>query len=223
MPDIAIPNAWGLLSAVAVGYLLGAMPLADRLSRRSGVDIFKTGTGLAGATNVMRAVGKVPAVVVFLGDMSKGIITIFVAQQFLGVEGVWLVVPAAAAVVGQWNSVFTGFKGGDGFVVLGGVTLAAFPEYGIIGVAFASLVALGGQKMRYTSLLNIPAGYMVVIAIAMRYFRDDLETALAMGALGMITFGHAVLGHARRNNRSSDEAEDDLLCQPEPDMEREQG
>jgi glycerol-3-phosphate acyltransferase PlsY len=217
MLDVAIPNVWSLLTAVVVGYVLGALPLADRLSRRSGVDIFRTGTGLAGATNVMRTVGRVPAAVVLLGDMSKGIITIFVAQQLLGLEGAWIVVPAAAAVIGHWYSIFSGFKGGDGFVVLGGITLAAFPEYGIIGVAFASLVALGGQRMRYTSLLNIPAGYMVVIAIAMRYFRDDLETALAMGALAMIVFGHAVLGHARRNSRSTEEA-DDLL---QPDLEQE--
>jgi glycerol-3-phosphate acyltransferase PlsY len=216
MLDVAIPNVWSLLTAVVVGYVLGALPLADRLSRRSGVDIFRTGTGLAGATNVMRTVGRVPAAVVLLGDMSKGIITIFVAQQLLGLEGAWIVVPAAAAVIGHWYSIFSGFKGGDGFVVLGGITLAAFP-YGIIGVAFASLVALGGQRMRYTSLLNIPAGYMVVIAIAMRYFRDDLETALAMGALAMIVFGHAVLGHARRNSRSTEEA-DDLL---QPDLEQE--
>ena len=56
MPDLAIPDVWSLLLATAVGYLMGALPLADRLSRRSGVDIFRTGTGLAGATNVMRMV-----------------------------------------------------------------------------------------------------------------------------------------------------------------------
>ena len=221
MLDLAIPNLWSLLVATVAGYLLGAMPVADRLSRRSGVDIFKAGTGLGGATNVMRNVGRVSAVVVFLGDMSKGILTVFVAQQFLGIEGTWIVVPAAAAVVGQWHSIFTGFKGGDGFVVLGGITLAAFPEYGIIGVAFAAVVALGGQKMRYTSLFNIPAGYMVVIAIAMWLHPDDVQTALAMGALAMIVFGHAVLGHARRNSRSVDAAEaHDLLGHPDVEQER---
>ena len=92
MLDLVIPDAWSILLASVAGYLLGALPLADRLSRRSGVDIFRTGTGLAGATNVMRAVGRVPGAVVLLGDMSKGIITIFTAQQLLGLEGTWLVV-----------------------------------------------------------------------------------------------------------------------------------
>ena len=220
MLDLVIPDVWSILIASVAGYLLGALPLADRLSRRSGVDIFRTGTGLAGATNVMRTVGRVPAAVVLLGDMSKGIITIFIAQQLLGLEGTWIVVPAAASVIGHWSSVFSGFKGGDGFVVLGGITLAAFPVYGIIGVAFASLVALGGQKMRYTSLLNIPAGYMAIIAIALWHFPADVDRALAMGALAMIVFGHAILGHARRRGRPTEAEVDDLLSHPEMEQER---
>ena len=198
-----LPDISNLLLAVTVGYLLGATPLADRVSRRSGVNIFEAGTGLAGASNVLHNVGKVPAAVVFLGDMAKGIIAIFVAQFFLGIEGPWLVVPGLAAVIGQWNSIFSRFKGGDGLVVLGGITLAAFPLYGIVGVAVASIVALVAQKMPYSSLVNILVGYMVIIALAMVTFNDDVDTALAMGGLALIVLAHAVLGHARRR-RSSD-------------------
>ena len=207
------PELIGLLLAAAIGYLLGALPLADRVSKRRGVDIFNVGTGLAGATNVLRNVGKIPAAVVLLGDMAKGIITVFVAQQFLGLDGAWLVVPGAAAVIGHWNSVFSGFKGGDGLVVLGGITLAAFPEYGIVGVAVSSLVALGGQKMPYTSLLNILVGYMVIIVLALKFFEDDMETAVAMGLLAVVVFAHAVFGHARRRRS---EVPSDLAGNREP-------
>ena len=208
-PEIAY-----LLIAVVMSYLLGALPLADQLSRRRGIDIFNTGTGLAGASNVLRNVGKVPAALVVLGDMAKGIISIFVAQQFLGIEGPWIVVPAASAVMGHWNSVFTGFKGGDGLVVLGGVTLAAFPEYGVIGVAFASLVALAAQKMRYTSLLNILSGYVVIVVLALLFFSDDVDTAFAMGALAVFVFAHAVFGHVRRR-RPDEQVPPDLAGQSE--------
>ena len=62
-----------VLIATAGGYLLGSIPLAYLISKRhSGVDIFEVGTGLPGASNVMRNVGKLPAVMVFLGDMAKG-------------------------------------------------------------------------------------------------------------------------------------------------------
>ena len=69
-----------LLLVASISYVLGALPLADRVSRRRGVNIFHTGTGLAGSSNVLKTVGKVPAAIVFLGDMAKGIVAIFVAQ-----------------------------------------------------------------------------------------------------------------------------------------------
>ena len=84
-----------------------------------------------------------------------------------------------------------------------------FPEYGIIGVSFAALVALIAQKMPYSSLLNVLAGYTVIILLAQRYFSDDLDTALAMGGLALVVFGHAVFGHARRR-LSGDEVAGDL-------------
>ena len=209
MPAYDTPQIVQLIVAAGIAYLIGALPVADRVSRRRGIDIFNTGTGLAGSTNVLKNVGRISGVIVFLGDMAKGIIAVFIAQQFLGIWGPWIVVPSASAVIGQWNSVFSGFRGGDGLVVLGGATLAVFPEYGIIGLSFAALVALVAQKMPYSSLLNILAGYTVIILLAQRYFSDDLDTALAMGGLALVVFGHAVFGHARRR-RSSDDVAGDL-------------
>jgi glycerol-3-phosphate acyltransferase PlsY len=204
------PEIVNLIVAAGIAYVLGALPIAERVSRRRGIDIFNIGTGLAGSTNVLKNVGRVSGAVVFLGDMAKGIVAVFVAQQLLGIEGPWIVVPTTSAIIGQWNSVFSGFKGGDGLVVLGGATLAVFPEYGIIGVAFAALVALVAQKMPYSSLINILAGYMIIILLAQRYFSDDLDTALAMGGLALLVFGHAVFGHARRRRSEVELAGGDL-------------
>lgn len=203
------PSIYTLIISAAVAYLIGALPLADRISRRRGVNIFESGTGLAGATNVLKSVGKLPAILVFVGDMAKGIVVVFAAQRGFGIEGVWIVVPVAAAVVGQWNSVFSRFKGGDGLVVLGGATILAFPEYGIgfIGVACAAAIAFVAQKMPFSSLFNIPIGYAVIIALS-RTMNLDVEAPIAMGCLGVAVFGHALLGHARRRRSSEDEEED---------------
>ncbi len=194
-----IPN---LLIAVAIAYLLGAIPLADRISRRRGVDIFNIGTGLAGASNVRRNVGTVPAAVVVLGDAVKGMVALLIAKQ-VGIEGPWLFLPSIATVIGHWNSIFTRFKGGDGLVVLGGISLVLFSApigyvIAFIGVMVGVGVALGGQKMPYTSLFCIISAYGVVIALTRFWNPDEFNTALAMGILAMIVFGHAVFGHARR-------------------------
>ena len=197
------PEIASILISVAVAYLLGAIPLAHRISRRRGVDIFSIGTGLAGASNVRRNVGAKPAAVVVLGDAVKGMIAILAAKQ-MGVEGAWLFAPAAASVIGHWNSIFTRFKGGDGFVVLGGICLAVFSQpigylISVIGIFVGIGVALGGQKMPYTSLLCIVSGYIVVIALTYFWNASEMNIALAIGALAVVVFGHAVVGHARRN------------------------
>ena len=55
------------LLLLAIGYLLGSMPngyLAGRWLK--GIDLRQCGSGSTGATNVLRNVGKGPALVVFL-------------------------------------------------------------------------------------------------------------------------------------------------------------
>ena len=206
------PEILNLILAGVIAYIFGALPLADRVSRRRGVDVFSSGTGLAGATNVRRNVGFIPASLVVLGDAAKGILAILIAQA-LGVSGLWIVIPAAAAIIGHWNSVFTGFRGGDGLVTLGGVTLAVFPIYQgywetIIAVLVAVAVALGGQKLPYSSLFCIIAGYGVIILLFMQTRVEDLDTAFAMGALALVVLGHALVGHAKRRRSADDVAGD---------------
>ena len=206
------PQILNLILAAVIAYIFGALPLADRVSRRRGVNVFRAGTGLAGATNVRRNVGFIPASLVVLGDAAKGILAILIAQA-LGVDGLWIVIPAAAAIIGHWNSIFTGFRGGDGLVTLGGVTLAVFPIYqgyweSIIAVLVAVAVALGGQKLPYSSLFCIIAGYGVIILLFMQNRVEELDTALAMGALALVVLGHALLGHAKRRRSGDDVAGD---------------
>ena len=197
-----------VLIATAGGYLLGAIPLAYLISRRhSGVNIFQVGTGLPGASNVMRNVGKLPAMMVLLGDMAKGILAVLLAE-FMGVESPWLLLPAGAAVLGHWKSIFTGFRGGDGLATLGGAIIAMFPVHGFISVALASIVALGGQKLPYSSLLNVVFGYTALAALTVRYNPDDTALVFGMGGLCGLVLAHALLGH-RRRNRTGDEWQPD--------------
>ena len=115
-----------VLIATAGGYLLGAIPLAYLISKRhSGVDIFEIGSGLPGRVErhakcgqaarghgVPRRHGKGRP-----GDPSR--------QRYGGRKSV-LLLPAGAAVLGHWKSMFTGFRGGDGLVTLGGSIMALF-------------------------------------------------------------------------------------------------
>ena len=193
-----------LILAMAVGYLLGAIPLADQISRRHGIDIFSVGTGLAGATSVRRMVGKFPGIIVLLGDLGKGALAV-IAAEFLGVEGVWVILPAAAAIVGHWFSVFSNFRGGDAMGALGGIIIASFPLFGLASVAVAVVVSFGGQRMPYTSLLSIVFGYLTLAMLSIAY-SDNIPLTLGVGGLCAMVLAPAIKGHiGRRSEPAWDE------------------
>ena len=208
------------LMAVVIGYLLGSFPIAALLSRRAGVDIFEVGTGLPGASNVMRNVGRVTAVLVLLGDMAKGALAVIVAK-YLGVETPLLVLPAGAAVLGHWRSIFTRFRGGDGLSTLGGAIVALFPVFGVISVVVAMAVSLGGQRLPYTSLMGIVFGYATLVVLNLA--RDgqsvvvmgvvdegDPATALGLGGVSALVLAHAINGHRRRRGSMEPEGIEEM-------------
>ena len=194
------------LLLVALGaYILGALPLADQLSRRYGVDIFSVGSGLAGASNVQRSVGRWPAATVLIGDMGKGALAVLFAG-LLGIEGPWIVVPAAAAIVGHWHSVFSGFRGGDGLATLAGVTVAQFSGFGAIAVIVAMLVSSGGQKMPYSSLAGVVFGYATLVMATVAY-EVEVVPVVSVAGLAAMVLARASLGHMRRRRAESWPAE----------------
>lgn len=188
-----------VIISTLIAYLMGALPIAVWISRRRGVDIFNVGTGLPGSSNVRRQVGNVPGGLVLIGDMAKGAIAIVAAQR-MEVQGLWLLLPCFAMVVGHWRSIFTGFRGGDGLAPLGGAILVMFPLFnGFLAVLIGSLVMLGGQKLPYTSLLGLVVAVGVLLLLTAS---DTQQLPLAMG-VGVIASGvllHASVGHKRRNS-----------------------
>ena len=198
--DVAVGELFALspvlLSSMVVAYILGALPLADQISRWHGIDIFSTGSGLAGASNVLKSVGKLAALLVILGDMGKGALALIVAG-LLGVDGGLIMLPLAAAVVGHWRSAFSGFRGGDGMAVLGGAGIPLFATVGLIGIVVAMVVALGAQRLPYSSLLGIVFGYATIVGLSVSF---DGATILALGYGGMagLVLAYALVGHRRR-------------------------
>ena len=189
-----------ILLSTIFGYLLGSIPLAALISKRSGINIFETGNGLPGASNVMHNVGRIPAGFVLLGDLVKGAMAVLVSK-YLGLDEPWFVIPAAAAVFGHWRSLFTGFKGGDGLATLGGATIAMFPVLGSISITLGILVSLGGQRLPYTSLMGIVICYPTLIAFIITYGWDT-SMALGIAAVSILVLTHALIGHKRRRNEN---------------------
>src|SRR5947209_14805134 len=96
----------GALLPPLLGYLLGSVPFGYLLGRAfKGIDIRRYGSHKIGATNVLRVVGPLPALVTLLGDIVKGTAPILIAALpvFSGaVPQAWiLVLSGVAAIAGH--------------------------------------------------------------------------------------------------------------------------
>jgi glycerol-3-phosphate acyltransferase PlsY len=190
-----------ILALALIGYLLGSIPVAAFMSRIRGIDIFSTGTGLAGAANVARNVGNWSGVAVFAGDTGKGILTIMVASR-LGAEGSLVLIPAAAALAGHWKSVFTRFRGGDGLSTLVGITVAALPAYGIVLVITGGIVALIARRTGHSpTLWGGIAAYSFVLLRA-SFSQNNVIIDLGVVCLALMVLIHGLAGHRRRRLES---------------------
>jgi glycerol-3-phosphate acyltransferase PlsY len=93
------------LLLIPIAYLLGSIPSGYLAGRwLAGIDIREHGSGSTGATNVLRHVGKTPALIVFLVDVFKGSAAVLVAKQLLGGDAHgWLEPAYLDAAVGDGN------------------------------------------------------------------------------------------------------------------------
>ncbi len=97
-----------------LAYLLGSLSFAILLSRLTGTpDPRMSGSGNAGATNMLRLAGKKLAILTLLGDLFKGLLPVLIA----GLAGLALQQQAwigVCAVLGHLFPLYFRFRGGKG-------------------------------------------------------------------------------------------------------------
>ena len=113
--------------SVVLAYLVGSIPFAWLFARQSGRgDLRRVGSGNLGAANVARLAGILPGVVVALLDMSKGIVSVLIAERVSG-GATTPALAGLAAIVGHVYPVWLGFRGGKGVATACGVFLLLAP------------------------------------------------------------------------------------------------
>lgn len=117
--------------AIISAYVVGSLDFAVVVARARGVDIRSVGSGNPGASNVLRTLGKGPAIMVFVGDALKGVIAAAMGWVAAGggdpVTEPLAFVAGLAAVLGHAYPVFHRFKGGRGVATGAGVLLFVVP------------------------------------------------------------------------------------------------
>jgi acyl phosphate:glycerol-3-phosphate acyltransferase len=156
---------WALWGALALGYLLGAIPFGLILTRVMGAgDLRQIGSGNIGATNVLRTGRKGLAAATLLLDMGKGVLAVVLARALWADNGAWHAAPlmaAAGAMVGHCFPVWLGFRGGKGVATVLGVALGlAWP----VGLACALVWVAAARLSRISSVGGMSAAVAAPLA-----------------------------------------------------------
>lgn len=154
-----------LLLVAIIGYLWGSIPAGywmGQLLRGKDFDIRNYGSHKTGATNVLRTLGRWPAVIVFIFDLSKGLGPTLLAMYvpFLNIFGWGPAVAGIATLLGHCFPIFIGFKGGRGVLTVAGATLVISPLAFLIGlvmifgtIAISRYVSLGSIVGCFTAMV----------------------------------------------------------------------
>lgn len=140
-----------------IGYLWGSIPAGywmGKILRGKDFDIRTEGSHKIGATNVLRILGAWPALIVFLFDLSKGLLptflALFIPALYLGGWGP--AVTGLAALLGHRFPLFIGFRGGRSVTTGAGVILLLSPlTFVLAGITSGITIAVS----RYVSLGSI--------------------------------------------------------------------
>lgn len=184
--------------SMAVAYLLGSINFAivvTRLLRHE--DIRTMGSGNAGMTNVLRNLGKGPAVLTFLGDFLKGFAAVLLAKFFcqtmLGdIPVLLLYLTALGAVLGHTFPLYYHFKGGKGIVVSVGA-LCAIATIPILCCIAAFAIAVALTKTVSVGSIAACITFPIVLAIT-RWLQQDPEMVPEV-ILGVLIAGFIIFMH----------------------------
>ncbi len=137
-------------------------------------DVRKSGSGNAGATNMLRRFGKLPAALVFAGDMIKGAGIVFLAGRATGYdEKLYYIVLASGflTVIGHIFPLYFRFKGGKGVATTLGVILAVEP---IAAAVLLGLFLVLAITTRYISLGSVVSAVLLPVSMfLLPYFRGE--------------------------------------------------
>jgi acyl-phosphate glycerol 3-phosphate acyltransferase len=172
---------------ILIGYLLGSIPFGYVIVKLiRGIDIREYGSHNIGATNVLRVVGRFPALLTLLGDIGKGVLPPILATLPVFTGGhvnPWLVVLAPLAAIcghaysayfyikerkfARGKAVAAGLGAIIGFVASRQVAWPALAIVAGVWVAAIVLPKLSQRRWGWVSLASILAACSLPFAFAL--------------------------------------------------------
>ena len=173
------------ISAMVIAYLIGSLNPAIIITYfKTGKDIRTMGSGNAGFTNVLRSVGKGPAVATIICDYLKGIIAVLIGWWIFSALTVTNdVAPleyvkygrylaGLCVILGHTFPIYYGFKGGKGVVTANALMLVVDWRVFLIVTGTFLIIFLFTKIISLGSVIG--AALYPVYTLLVTYFLDYL-------------------------------------------------
>ena len=157
-------------------FVLGSIPFGIITAKAKGIDLKKIGSGNIGATNVLRSLGKWPAVITLLGDILKGTLAVAIGK-YTGVAPLYEGLIGISAILGHNFSLFLGFRGGKGVATSLGVLVIYAPP-----AALVTLIIWIGVVLftKYSSLGAIVSFALLPFNVMLFNFEDKTKIFISI-------------------------------------------
>lgn len=169
------------LLALIIGYLIGSVSPSYFLGRiLKKVDIREVGEKNAGATNVYKTLGLWPAIIAGIFDLSKGLLSMYIAH-LLGADEIMFYSAGLAAILGHVFPFYLKFRGGQGAATATGMLLyflylllnrqfISLESILVLGAIVLAILVITRQK-GFLAQVVMPVLFVIIIK---NYFLDNL-------------------------------------------------
>ena len=193
-----------------IAYFIGSVSFSVIFSRKfAGFDVRDKGSGNAGTTNVLRAVGKKAAAITLICDILKGVVAIGIATiaskilPQVNAENLKYLA-GFLAILGHTFPIFFEFRGGKGVATALGVLITLNWKIGLICLIFAIILIAFTKMVSVGSLLAailfpiltifmgniklIPIGISILIAVLVIFNHRENIKRLKNGTENKLSF-----------------------------------
>lgn len=154
-----------LVLCAIIAYFLGSISFSYIFTKKiRHEDIRKKGSGNAGTTNVLRSYGWGMGILVFAGDVLKGLLAALIGLHFGGEIG--LCVAGVFAIVGHNYSCFLNFKGGKGIAATIGVLLIIQTMPTLVIFTIAIIIVISTKIMSIGSIIGLILSTVAAFMVA---------------------------------------------------------
>ncbi len=157
---------WHVIVIAIIAYLIGSISPAIILCKllKKG-DIREQGSGNAGSTNVLRVLGKGPALIVLIFDILKAVVAVllglwiaqlgsYTPEEFAALHDYAIMAASFGVILGHNYPIYFGFKGGKGVAVSIGIILVVEWKIGLICILYGTIIMLLTRMVSLGSILS---------------------------------------------------------------------